>query len=43
MNEESPAFSTGGVSRLQVATMQRRDLSPTIDQVAAWIQQAREL
>jgi predicted flap endonuclease-1-like 5' DNA nuclease len=29
--------------RLQVATMQRRDLSPTVDQVAAWIQQARML
>lgn len=31
------------ILRLQVATMQRRDLSPTVDQVAAWIQQAREL
>jgi len=31
------------ILRLQVATMQRRDLCPTVDQVAAWIQQAREL
>ncbi|MEQ8962331.1 MAG: DUF4332 domain-containing protein [Coleofasciculus sp. C2-GNP5-27] len=31
------------ILRLQVATMQRRDLSPTVDQVAAWIQQARML
>ncbi|MEQ8385351.1 MAG: DUF4332 domain-containing protein [Coleofasciculus sp. A1-SPW-01] len=31
------------ILRLQVATMQRRDLSPTVDQVAAWIQQARQL
>ncbi|MFP4121101.1 MAG: DUF4332 domain-containing protein [Coleofasciculus sp.] len=31
------------ILRLQVATMQRRDLCPTVDQVAAWIQQARQL
>lgn len=29
--------------RLQVATMQRRDLCPPVQEVAAWIKQAREL
>lgn len=31
------------VLRLQVATMQRRDLCPQVEEVAVWIQQAREL
>jgi predicted RecB family nuclease len=31
------------ILRLQVATMQRRDLCPQVDEVAAWIRQAREL
>ncbi|MDX2216920.1 MAG: DUF4332 domain-containing protein [Oculatellaceae cyanobacterium bins.114] len=29
--------------KLQVATMQRQDLCPTLDEVARWIQQARSL
>jgi predicted flap endonuclease-1-like 5' DNA nuclease len=31
------------ILRLQVATMQRRDLCPHVEEVAAWIKQAREL
>jgi predicted flap endonuclease-1-like 5' DNA nuclease len=31
------------ILRLQVATMQRRDLCPQVEEVAAWIKQAREL
>lgn len=31
------------ILRLQVATMQRRDLCPPVEEVAAWIKQAREL
>jgi len=31
------------ILRLQVATMQRRDLCPGVDEVAGWIKQAREL
>ncbi|MCA1994155.1 MAG: DUF4332 domain-containing protein [Coleofasciculus sp. S288] len=31
------------ILRLQVATMQRRDLCPQIEEVTAWIQQAREI
>ncbi|HEY9665819.1 MAG TPA: DUF4332 domain-containing protein [Coleofasciculaceae cyanobacterium] len=31
------------ILRLQVATMQRRDLCPQVEAVAAWIKQAREL
>lgn len=31
------------ILRLQVATIQRRDFCPTVDQVAVWIQQARQL
>jgi predicted flap endonuclease-1-like 5' DNA nuclease len=31
------------ILRLQVATMQRRDFCPGVDEVAGWIKQAREL
>jgi predicted flap endonuclease-1-like 5' DNA nuclease len=31
------------ILRLQVATMQRRDLCPPVDEVAGWIRQARVL
>lgn len=31
------------ILRLQVATMQRRDLCPQVEEVVAWIKQAREL
>lgn len=31
------------ILRLQVATMQRRDLCPQVDEVAKWVKQAREL
>jgi predicted flap endonuclease-1-like 5' DNA nuclease len=31
------------ILRLQVATMQRRDLCPHVDEVAGWIKQARAL
>ena len=31
------------ILRLQVATMQRRDLCPHVDQITAWIKQAQEL
>ena len=31
------------ILRLQVATMQRRDLCPHVEEVAAWIKQARAL
>jgi hypothetical protein len=31
------------VLRLHVATMQRRDLCPSVDEVQQWIQQARQL
>jgi hypothetical protein len=31
------------VLKLQVATFQRRDLCPSVDEVAVWVQQARSL
>jgi predicted flap endonuclease-1-like 5' DNA nuclease len=31
------------ILRLQVATLQRRDLCPSVDEVQAWIQQAQQL
>lgn len=31
------------ILRLQVATMQRRDLCPGIEEIAGWVKQAREL
>jgi len=31
------------ILRLQVATMQRRDLCPRVEEIAIWIKQAREL
>ncbi|HEY9852320.1 MAG TPA: DUF4332 domain-containing protein [Leptolyngbyaceae cyanobacterium] len=31
------------ILKLQVATMQRRDLCPSVDQVSQWIQQARSI
>jgi predicted flap endonuclease-1-like 5' DNA nuclease len=31
------------ILRLQVATMQRRDLCPPVEEVATWIKQAREI
>lgn len=31
------------ILRLQVATLQRRDLCPAVEEIAKWIQQARQL
>ena len=31
------------ILRLQVATMQRRDLCPGVEEIAGWVKQAREL
>ena len=41
---QTPAYKLHQqILRLQVATMQRRDLCPQVDEVALWIQQARNL
>jgi predicted flap endonuclease-1-like 5' DNA nuclease len=41
---QTPAYKLHQqILRLQVATMQRRDLCPQVDEVALWIKQARNL
>ncbi len=41
---QTPAYKLHQqILRLQVATMQRRDLCPQVDEVAGWIKQARNL
>lgn len=40
---DSPHRLHQQILRFQVATMQRRDLCPSVEQISLWIQQARSI